>query len=264
MTTIDAPLTPSGKGAKITGRKVTDFSVEELRGLVARHEWLAFKGGGVSLDELIDYLGRLGKLTENDRRQGAVLKLDASKQDEGEVLLGQGFMPLHRDGALMGNTIELVAIFCVQYQNVTGGGRTFISDVDNGCKQVPAEILDVLREKGIEGRPVDRYYTKAADKWHWIPGFADADGKSYLNVGFPYRAGEKPSWVLRIPGVDDDRCAEMFETMRAILMSEQFCYYHEWDEGDLLLLDNRKVLHGREAFSGGQRALANLQVLAAQ
>ncbi len=261
MTSTYPPLTPSGKGALITDRRVTDFSVDELRALIARHEWLAFKQHPVTLDALIDYLGRFGTLTENDRRQGPVLKLDASKQDEGEVLLGQGFMPLHRDGALMGNHIELVGIFCVEYQHVTGGGRTFISDIDNACKDVPAEILDLLRERGIEGRPVDRYYTKAADTWHRIAGFAETDGKSYLNVGFPYRPGEKPSWLLRIPGVDDDRCAAMFETMRAILMSERYCYYHAWDEGDLLLLDNRKTLHGREAFRG-RRALANLQVLA--
>jgi (5R)-carbapenem-3-carboxylate synthase len=170
-------------------------------------------------------------------------------------------MPLHRDGALMGNTIDLVGIFCVEYKDVTGGGRTFVSDVENACKEVPPEILEIVRERGIEGRPVDRYYTKASDQWHRIAGFAEVGGKSYLNVGFPYRPGEKASWMLRIPGVDDDRCQQMFETMRAILMSETYCYYHEWDEGDLLLLDNRRLLHGREAFRG-QRALANLQVLA--
>ncbi len=256
------PLTPSGKGARIGDRRVTDFSVAEIRDLLARHDWLAFEDHPVTTDEVVEFMGRFGTLVHNDRRQGAVLNIDASKKDEGEVLLGEGFLPLHRDGALMGTNIALVGIFCVEYKNVTGGGRTFISDIDNACKDVPAEILDVIRDKGIEGRPVDRYYLKPSDTWHWIPGFAEVDGHSYLNVGFPYRPGEQASWLLRIPGVDDDRCQEMFETMRAILMSERYCYYHEWDEGDLLLLDNRRLLHGREAFKG-QRALANLQVLAA-
>ena len=55
---------------------------------------------------------------------------------------------------------------------------------------------------------------------------------------------------------------QWFETMRSVLMSEKYCYYHEWEEGDLLLLDNQRTLHGREAFRG-ERALANLQVRAA-
>jgi (5R)-carbapenem-3-carboxylate synthase len=261
MTTYE-PLTPSGRGALITDRRVTDFSVEEIRDLVARFQWLAFKKNPVSRDEIVDYLGRFGELVRNDRRDGPILTLDASKKDEGEVLLGEGFMPLHRDGALMGTNIAMVGIFCVEYQNVTGGGRTFISDIENGVKEVPAEYLDIIREKGIEGRPVDRYYIKAADKWHWIPGFLELEGKSFLNVGFPYRKDEKPSWLVRIPGIDEALSDRIFETLREALMSEKYCYYHEWNEGELLLLDNRRTLHGREAFKG-QRSLANLQVIAA-
>lgn len=254
------PITPSGKGTLITDRRVTEFSVQEIRDLIARFDWLAFKNHPVTTDEVIAYLGRFGTLVQNDRRQGAVLKLDGSKKDAGEVLLGDGFMPLHRDGALMGTNVALVGIFCVYHRGVTGG-RTFVSDVENATKQVPSEILELVRTHGIEGRPVDTYYMKAPDRWHWIPGFSEVEGKSYLNVGFPYRPGEQPSWLVRMPGVDDARFHEMFETMRAILMSETYCYYHEWDEGDLILLDNRKLLHGREAFRG-QRSLANIQVLA--
>jgi alpha-ketoglutarate-dependent taurine dioxygenase len=272
LTSKYLPLTPSGRGARITDRRVTDFSVEELRDLLDEHQWLAFQenpgrahaGNGrrtrpVTAEEVTKCLRRLGRLVQNDRRQGAVLKLDGSKKEE--VLLGEGFMPLHRDGALMGTDVAVVGIFCVEHQDVSGG-RTFISDIEGATREVPREYLDLIREKGIEGRPVDRYYTKAADAWHWIPGFIDVGGKSYLNVGFPYRAGEKASWLVRIPGVDDARVQAIFEEMRAVLMSERYCYYHEWKEGELLLLDNRRTLHGREAFRG-RRSLANIQVLAA-
>jgi len=253
------PLTPSGRGARITDRRLTDLSVQEIRDLVDEYQWLAFQENPVTADEVVDCLGRLGRLVENDRRQGAVLKLDGSRKDE--VLLGEGFMPLHRDGALMGMNVALVGIYCAQHQDVTGG-RTFISDIESATREVPREYLDLIRERGIEGRPVDRYYTKAADTWHRIPGFLDVEGKSYLNAGFPYRPGEKPSWLVRIPGVDDARAQAIFEEMRSVLMNERYCYYHEWREGDLLLLDNRRTLHGREAFRG-RRALANIQVMAA-
>jgi (5R)-carbapenem-3-carboxylate synthase len=252
------PLTASGRGAKITDRSILDFSVEQIRDLVARYQWLAFKKP-VSADELLAYLGKFGRLVENDRRQRGVLKLDGSRKEE--VLLGEGFMPLHRDGALMGTDVALVGIHCLEYKDVTGGGRTFISDIESAVKHVPQEYLELIREKGIEGRPVDTYYTKPSDTWHWIPGFIEVAGKSYLNVGFPYRPGEKASWLVRIPGVDDDRVQAIFETMRSTLMDEKYCYYHEWDEGDVLLLDNKRTLHGREAFQG-QRSLANIQVIA--
>lgn len=260
MTRAYEPLTASGKGATISDRSLLDFSVEEIRELVARYRWLAFKGHPVENRAVLDYLGRFGPLTQNDRRKDGVLALDGSKKDE--VLLGQGFMPLHRDGALMGTDVELIGIHCVEYANVTGGGRTFISDIEEACKEVPQEYLELIREKGIEGRPVDTYYLKPSDKWHWIPGFIDVRGTSYLNVGFPYRPGEKASWLVRIPGVEDDRVQEIFEAMRKALMDPKYCYFHEWEVGEVLLIDNKRTLHGREAFQG-QRYLANIQVLAA-
>src|SRR5687768_14451937 len=91
-------LTGSGRGARITDRKATDFSVDEIRELIARYQWLAFKGHPVTPDEAIPWLGQFGTLTDNDRRQNNILKIDASKKDQGEVLLGNGFLPLHRDG----------------------------------------------------------------------------------------------------------------------------------------------------------------------
>jgi (5R)-carbapenem-3-carboxylate synthase len=256
------PLTPSGKGVKITDRKATSFSVDEIRELLARFDWIAFKGHPVSPEEAHPFLEQFGKLVQNDRRKGVVLKIDASGKDKGEVLLGDGYLPLHRDGALMGNDIAMVGILCVEYKDVVAGGRTFVSDAHGALQAAPKEILDLIRERGIEGRPVDKYYTKAADQWHWVPGFTEFEGKSYLNGGFPYPPGEQGSWRVRIKGVDEAESVQMFETLRKTVLSDQYAYYHEWAEGDLLLLDNRKVLHGRDAFRG-QRALANIQVLAA-
>lgn len=255
-----APLTASGCGAVISDRKLTDFTKEEIWSLIDQYRWLAFKGNPVNEEEVGGFLGQFGNLTQNDRRKGVVLKLDGSKDQEGEVLLGEGFLPLHRDGALMGTNVALVGIFCVEFKNIQFGGRTFITDTEGALKDVPQEYIDLLRERGIEGKPVDRYYMKSADEWHHIPGFIEVEGKSYLNVGFPSPEGEKPSWLMRIPGVDDAKFREVFNALEKVMMDEKYCYYHDWKEGDLLLLDNRKTLHGREAFTG-QRSLANIQVL---
>jgi len=260
MTTYKT-LTPSGQGALVEDRAFTSFSADEIRALITERRWVAFRKHPVDGQAVLRHLRTLGNLVENDRRKDGILKLDGSKKEEGEVLLGEGFMPLHRDGALMGTNVALVGIYCVQHERVSGG-RTFISDIESGLHEVPQDVQDLLRERGIEGKPVDSYYLKSSDVWHPIAGFLEVEGKSFLNVGFPYRAGEKASWVLRIPGVSDDKCATIFEDMRKIFMSEKYCYFHEWNEGEVLLLDNKRTLHGREAFEG-RRSLANIQVLGA-
>jgi alpha-ketoglutarate-dependent taurine dioxygenase len=253
------PHTASGRGATIADRSFLDFSAEELRSLIDTYQWPVFKNHSLSGSDVAGHLGEFGPLVQNDRRQNGILKLDGSKKEE--VLLGEGFMPFHRDGAFMGNDIAFVGICCVEYQNVTGGGRTFISDIASAIKEVPMAMLDVIREKGIEGKPVDSYYTKPSDTWLPIPGFIDVGGASYLNVIFPYGPDEKPSWLIRIPGVEEELFQTIIETLSTALISEKYCYHHQWSEGELLLLDNRRTLHGREAFRG-QRSLVNIQVLA--
>lgn len=255
---IYEPHTESGRGATIADRSFLDFSVEELEELIQTYQWLVFTRHPLSVSDARERLGAFGHLVRNDRRQDGVLKLDGSRKNE--ALLGEGSMPLHRDGPLTGNDIALVGICCVEHKNVTGG-RTFISDIASAVNDVPAPILEVIRENGIEAKPVDSYYLKSADAWHPIPGFIDVGGASYLNVVFPYARGEKPGWLVRIPGITGERFETIVETVRGAIMSEKYCYFHTWSEGELLLLDNRRTLHGREAFQG-QRSLVNVQVLA--
>ena len=254
------PMTASGKGLKIVGKNISDFTPQEISDLIDQYYWLVFTGKPASLNEVENTLKQFGPLTQNDRRKGVVLNIDTSKKDEGEVLLGDGFLPLHRDGALMGTNVKYVGIFCVDYKNVSEGGRTFITDAESAIEEVPQEYLDLLDEKGTEGKPVDSYYLKSSDQWHPIPGFIDIEGKKYLNVGFPSPEGEKKSWDMRIPGESEETFKKVSDVLERAVMDEKYCYYHEWTEGDLVLFDNRKTLHGREAFKG-QRALANIQVL---
>jgi len=253
-------LTPSGKGIKISDRKASDFSVSEINHLLAHYHWVAFTGHPMTEEESIGLVSQFGTLTNNERRTQGVLKIDGSKEKEGEVLLGKGFLPLHRDGALMGTNVLMVGICCLEYNDVTFGGRTFITDLETATTAIPSAYLDTIREHGVEGKPVDQYYLKAASSWHPLPGFITVEGKDYLNIGLPYPENEKPSWLVRIPHIDQAQSDDILFGIAEVLMDEKYCYYHEWEVGDLLLFDNRKTLHGREAFSG-QRSLANIQAL---
>lgn len=257
-TILDYPtLTPSGKGILIENKSLMEFSKEEIWALLRKYHWIAFKKQTLELEELTDFLSQFGRTVCNDRREGAVLKIDGTKNEE--VFLGSGFLPLHKDGLLMGNNVGIVSIFCLEYSGVKDG-RTFIVDIENAVHDIPTDIQDLLRERGMEVKPKDQYYIKAADKWYHMSGFAKFEGKEYLNVGFPYKKGDKQSWEARIPGVDEDRFYEIFDILDSVVMNPKFCYHHNWDKGDILLFDNRKTLHGREAFQG-RRALANIQVV---
>ena len=215
------PHTPSGRGATIADRSFLDFSDHELRTLIDTFQWLVFKHHPLSGSDVAEHLGNFGRLVENDRRQNGILSLDGSKKEE--VLLGEGYMPLHRDGAFMGNDIALVGIYCVEYQNVTGGGRTFISDIASAVKEVPATMLDFIRAKGIQGKPVDSYYTKPSDTWLPIPGFVDV-GDASSSTSISLRTGREAELARPYPGhrqravPDDHRDAIRRTHQREVLL----------------------------------------------
>lgn len=251
------PLTPSGKGILFENRPLVDFSKEEIKELLQKYHWIAFKKNNIALSELTEYLEQFGNVVKNDRRDGAVLKVDGGKKEE--VFLGNGFLPLHKDGLLMGNNVAMVSIFCMEYSNVSDG-RTFITDIENAINEVPLNIQELLRERGMDVKPLDAYYLTSTDKWYHMNGFLEVEGKEYLNIGFPYKRGEKSSWQTKIEGLTEDEFYEVFEILDKAVMNPKYCYYHNWDVGDILLFDNRKTLHGREAFNG-HRSLANIQVV---
>ena len=44
----------------------------------------------------------------------------------------------------------------------------------------------------------------------------------------------------------------------AVELAEQFAYDHQWQAGDMVLLDNRVAMHARRPFEGTRKVLASL------
>ena len=74
-----------------------------------------------------------------------------------------------------------------------------------------------------------------------------------------YHPEETPSYKIRIKGLSPETSYEYYNTMESLFHDEALIYYHNWEQGDLLLMDNVKTMHGREAFDG-KRSIAQFQI----
>jgi len=257
---LDTPLTDSG-----AGRAVSESSFlsgpdagARLREGLTRYKFLVLRGIGKAPEDAMRVLRLLGELVQHEKREEGVLNLDGSK-DEAEVLRGQEYMPLHKDGLLMGIQVAYVGIFCARFRGVANG-RTLLCDAQSAIAQLPDGLLDTLERRGIEARAVDTdYYLEGGASWYPLPAVVRRASGPSLNLGLPYAEGARPSWLVRVAGVDSEVSTRALAALEDVLMSERFLYRHEWAEGDLLLFDNHRMLHGREAYTG-DRVLANLQV----
>ncbi len=235
---------------------MASFNFKEL---LAEHRFLVIKKAAQDIEGAISIMSQLGQLVNHEKRKQGVLELDGSK-DEKEVLRGKEFMPLHKDGLLMGLEVNVVGIFCLELNNVSGG-RTYISDMKSAMSVISNEQIALLTEKGIEAQAVDTdYYLKEGGTWHRLPAVKELSDGVALSMGFPYPENSLASWRVRVADTEQLKSKEILGSIEKTLMSDPYVYYHDWEVGDMLLMDNQRVLHGREAFTG-DRTLSNLQVI---
>ncbi|MHC4376940.1 MAG: TauD/TfdA family dioxygenase [Planctomycetota bacterium] len=253
-----APLTASGAGRRLAATAVSPVpEPANLRAWLDEHRFLVVRDAARDVDGARNWLARLGPPIEHERRTDGVLELDGSK-DDSEVLRGCAGMPLHKDGLLMGIDVPYVGIFCERFRDVEAG-RTRICDAQSALAELPADLRSLLEHNGIEAQAVDTdYYLKEGGTWHPLPALIETPAGPSLNLGLPYDEGDRPSWRVRVAGVDPATSDAALTELRSVLHDPRFTYQHDWREGDLLLLANHRVLHGREPYRG-DRVLANLQ-----
>jgi alpha-ketoglutarate-dependent taurine dioxygenase len=256
-------LTRSGAGVLVEASDASEpaFS-EHLRGLLDDHRFVVVRGALPTVASAIELLSRFGPINEASTRQDGQLIVEST--DDDEVFRSNSPLPLHKDGLLTGFDVTVVGIYCMEFRQITNG-RTYVSDANVALKELSAEDITLLRENGVEGTAVDNtgyYRSEFTETWHHFPSFKALPGRApSLNLGLPHGPGEPESWRIRVAGVSKEVSNKILTALRAALLDEAYVYFHEWTEGDLLLMDNYAVLHGREAFQGTQRRLANLQVL---
>lgn len=235
----------------------------KLRRLLDERRFVLVRGGPQSVAEAVELLRQFGPINAAETRVDGAVLVDVGKADE--VFRSNGALPMHKDGLLTGFDVRLVGIFCVDYRNVVGG-RTYVSDANRALCEMDPEDLGILREQGVEGLAVDRsgyFLEEHNQRWFRLPSFVpDPRGVPSLHLGLPHAPGERESWKVRIPDVEQAVSDRVLDSLRSALFDEQYIYWHEWREGDLLLMDNYAVMHGRESFTGDRRRLANIQVLA--
>ncbi|MFF9818663.1 TauD/TfdA dioxygenase family protein [Streptomyces sp. NPDC014006] len=189
--------------------------------------------------------------------QSDLLKLNASR-DEGKVVTGRGPLPIHTDGLLVGERVDLIILYAAEFSDVPGSGETYVSDQLTAWAEMPEHLRRVLDEYEIEYLVKERgYFPTVPEDWYTIPATRDYGRVKSLNIAtaFPEDFTNR-SWEVRVKGLDRERSDRFFDELDAFLRSERYAYTHRWEVGDLLIIDNQRTLHGRTAISaGGTRVL---------
>jgi (5R)-carbapenem-3-carboxylate synthase len=159
--------------------------------------------------------------------------------------------------------IDLIFLYANEIEKMKFQGGTGIIDHKRAIQELPLHLRRVLEEERFETLGLEEpYYSNASsDDWLHIPVFQELGWVRKMSLYFNYAEEKEASWKTRIVGYKDHETKKFFEQLIQFFKNPRYCFLHFWNKGDLIIMDNRRVVHYREPFDDtGKRVIFRLQV----
>ena len=263
MRTVREAILPSGFGIELDAEGAATLSLElsDLARELERKGLLIVRDTEMTWDQCEKFCALFGSaVTYEDETIGGGYNIlvDLSGQsDEGEVIRGRGALPIHTDGVLFDNRVDVVLLYSLESQSShSDTSATIVTDQGAALRAAPPELVSPLRQRGVEYLVEERsYFSVQPDGWYPSRSWRHLGDQEYARVALPFLDDSPPAWRTKIRGWTEDESREYFTAMQEHLLSEEFTYLHKWEVGDLVLVDNRVALHGRQKVTGKRRIL---------
>jgi len=250
------PVLSTGFGNLMTNEQFAELTSVQVRMLMIKKGFVIVKN--VNFDDETEFknlIASYGVVVEYVDKKKSVgygykdlLKLDG---DKNKIVTGRGELPLHADGGLLQTVVDVVFLYAVKIKNMQFQGATSICDHELAYQEMPNYLKRVLDEEVFEARVLEKgYYVDASPAdWFVVPVYTDYGWGRKMLIYFPFTANNPPSWESRIIGFSEQENIAFFDELRSFLIQPIYYYKHYWEKGDLMIMDNRRVLHAREPFS---------------
>jgi alpha-ketoglutarate-dependent 2,4-dichlorophenoxyacetate dioxygenase len=254
------PLTPSF-GVEVSGLALADVipsgAFAELRALFEEHSALLFKRQEFSDADHLALAQAFGPIEDrkaDERKAGEQFEIpkvtnvvsdSALKGDDGmhKLHLESNFL-WHADSTFM-PTPALTNILTARVVT-TEGGATELASTRAAWAAMPEELKAKIRDRGIwhhysiSRAKISPELAKHPmfHKWpatHWKSIWPNpVNGKEALYIA---------SHAYQVDGYDETESLELLDELMAFCTQPEFTYSHRWDVGDVLIWDQRAVLH---------------------
>jgi alpha-ketoglutarate-dependent taurine dioxygenase len=192
---------------------------------------------------------------------GAVLDL-VIHEDPNNYLFARGDVPFHWDGAFARATPRFFLFQCVSAPPADGGGETVFSDTTEVLRRADAALRERWDSVHVTYRTEQlRHYggefTSPLTTTH------PATGEPVIRYAEPLSADRYLNpLAVEVAGVPAEETAAFMADLSARLHADDVCYHHEWRDGDIVVVDNGALVHGRNAFRGdSSRHLQRMQII---
>ncbi len=229
------------------------------------HLVLRFRGQRLSDDDLMRFSHQFGELdwapvaAANDAPEGREYVMVVSNVVENGVAIGQlgAYEAIwHTDMSYIAEPPMASALYSLEAP--PSGGDTGFCNMYRALDTLPADL-----RRAVEGR-VCRHDASRNSAGELRRGFVDAaDPSQTVGADHPIirthpATGRKALFLGRrrnayLPGLSLADSEATLDALWAHATRDEFTWYQQWRAGDLILWDNRCVMHRRDAFDPATR-----------
>ena len=140
------------------------------------------------------------------------------------------------------------------------GGDTSFMDMHSVYESLPERLKSVAAGMSIKH---DRSYTAVGDLRHGyqpVTSARDSPGAVHPMINTHPVTGQKSLYLGRrrcayVMGLSLDESEDLLNELWSYTENQDFICCHRWTVGDLLIWDNRRLMHRRDAFDANARRL---------
>jgi taurine dioxygenase len=254
-----AALAADIEGVDLAGT-LTPETIAAIERAWGDHLVLRFRDQKLSDDDLMHFSRQFGELdwapvaATNDAPEGRAYVMVVSNVVENGQAIGQlgAYEALwHTDMSYIAEPPMASALYSLEAP--PSGGDTGFSNMYRALETLPAEL-----RRAVEGR-VCRHDASRNSAGELRRSFVDAlDASQTVGAEHPIlrthpATGKKALFLGRrrnayIPGLSLADSEALLDALWAHATRDEFTWYQQWRAGDLILWDNRCVMHRRDAF----------------
>ena len=227
-----------------------------------------FRGQRLDDGALVDFSRRFGELEPNPASElqapGAghlpYVWIISNVVEDGEPLgsLGAGEAEWHTDMSYIEEPPKASALYAIEV--TAQGGDTWFLDMRAAYASLPRDIRQAIEGRRVnhsasltsvgglrKGAAAPTDVTKESGAKHPIVRTHPETGAQALYLG-------RRSWAY-IEGMSAADSEVFLDRLWALCVQPRFMTRHSWQVGDLIVWDNRRVMHRRDAFDPSERRI---------
>ena len=259
-----AALAADIEGVNLAGA-LSPETVQGIKQAWGDHLVLRFRGQSLSDDDLMRFSRQLGELdwapiaATNDAPEGRdYIRVVSNVVENGQPIgqLGAYEAVWHTDMSYVAEPPMASALYSLEAP--ASGGDTGFCNMYRAYETLPAEL-----KRAVEGKQC-RHDASRNSAGELRRGFADApDPTQVVGADHPIvrthpATGRKALFLGRrrnayIPGLSLADSESLLDSLWTHCTKPEFAWYQQWRAGDLILWDNRCVMHRRDAFDPASR-----------